>query len=392
MPVMRKLTAKKSNGGSAPRVVIAPPGRNVSDASRDEEMEVVPDGSCHNNFCIVCHDGTIQPNSLFCCSECPRVMCINCMVIPDAFRHAVLDDDVVFQCICCYIRQQENGPNRLAYFGFHHSNGRPVLDRFLNILGTPELSLSAEISSAPVLLIHLKIVDYDATGGSFELAYRFLEPYFPCGGIEYREVAFDIATTAKAEGYQRGVQTMVRALKKQGKWDRVVIGLSDHTDNDNGDPFAGYEGKKKYIAAPVDNFLEIILEPWQGLIDQSSESYLWFFCCGALVNNVESFKNLQTSIIRHRLSAAVAFTAPRFQPGFTSHLLLAFCEIVLIERFTIGNSFQHMLGQSFKLGRHTDIFLMTSDKHQLTVTNTVGPTSTIAHGVITYPYNVLAVV
>ncbi|KAG0692520.1 hypothetical protein DFH29DRAFT_1008526 [Suillus ampliporus] len=323
MPVMRKLTAKKSNGGSAPRVVIAPPGRNVSDASRDEEMEVVPDGFLPQQF-------------LYRLSR----------------RHHTAQFAVLLQRMSA--RDQENGPNRLAYFGFHHSNGRPVLDRFLNILGTPELSLSAEISSAPVLLIHLKIVDYDATGGSFELAYRFLEPYFPVrAGSSIVRWRLTLPQPQRPRGYQRGVQTM---------------GLSDHTDNDNGDHSQGTEGKKKYIAAPVDNFLEIILEPWQGLIDQSSESYLWFFCCGALVNNVESFKNLQTSIIRHRLSAAVAFTAPRFQPGFTSHLLLAFCEIVLIERFTIGNSFQHMLGQSFKLGRHTDIFLMTSDKHQLTVT------------------------
>ncbi|KAG0694032.1 hypothetical protein DFH29DRAFT_880987 [Suillus ampliporus] len=158
--------------------------------------------------------------------------------------------------------------------GFYYSNGQPVLDRFLNILSTPELSLHAKISSAPVLFIHLKIVDYNATGGSFELAYHFLKPYFPCGRIKYHEVVFDITTTAKAHGYQRGIHTMVHALKNQGKWDHVVIGISNHMDNDNGNPFAGYEGKKKYIAAPVDNFLEIILKPWQGLIDHTSESYL----------------------------------------------------------------------------------------------------------------------
>ncbi|KAG1725504.1 uncharacterized protein EDB91DRAFT_1254768 [Suillus paluster] len=371
----KKMTAKKSTGGSAPRVVITlEAADDVSDASQSDEMDVASDGSHHNDFCIVCRDGAVEPNSLVCCSECPRVVCVNCMDIPAAFQHAVLADDVLFQCICCYIsqqesrRRQENGPSRLPYFGFHYSDGRPVLDRFLNIRATLELSLRAQISSAPVLFVHLKIVDYDATGGSFDLAYDFLKPYFPCGGLERREVTFDIATTAKAANYQRSVDSMVRALKEQGKWDRVVIGISDHTDNDNGDPFAGYDGKKRFIAARVDNFLDIILKPWQGLVDHASESYLWFFCCGALVNNIESFKTLQTSILRHRMSAAVAFTAPRFQPSFTSHLLLAFAEIVLLERFAIHNSFPHMLGQSFKLGRHTDIFLMTPDKDQLTVT------------------------
>ncbi|KAG0692830.1 hypothetical protein DFH29DRAFT_882013 [Suillus ampliporus] len=165
---------------------------------------------------------------------------------------------------------------------------------------------------------------YDATGGSFELAYRFLEPY---------SLAAD---RVSPRAINEGCRPMVRALKKQGKWDRVVIGLSDHTDNDNVDPFAGYEGKKKYIAAP------------------------------AIFNNVESFKNLQTSIIRMYASKLVytsppfecrrCFTAPRFQPGFTSHLLLAFCEIVLIERFTIGNSFQHNAGAVLQARDATQIY------------------------------------
>jgi hypothetical protein len=64
----------------------------------------------------------------------------------------------------------------------------------------------------------------------------------------------------------------------------------------------------------------------------------------------------------HRISASIAFTAVRFQPSFTSHLLLAFVEQVLIERFSISVSFRHMLSQSYKLGRHTDILLMTLGK------------------------------
>lgn len=65
--------------------------------------------------------------------------------------------------------------------------------------------------------------------------------------------------------------------------------------------------------------------------------------------------------LSHRLSASIAFTAVRFQPAFTSHLLFAFVEQVLIERFPIRYAFPHMLGQSNKLGRHTDIVLMMKD-------------------------------
>src|SRR5258708_18146779 len=63
----------------------------------------------------------------------------------------------------------------------------------------------------------------------------------------------------------------------------------------------------------------------------------------------------------HKFTSCVAFNALRFQPGFTSHLLLAFADIVLIEHFPIEQVFPQMLGQSYKLGRHTDVFLLTPD-------------------------------
>lgn len=55
----------------------------------------------------------------------------------------------------------------------------------------------------------------------------------------------------------------------------------------------------------------------------------------------------------------MAFNATRFQPSFASHLLLAFTEQVLVERCPIGLAFGNMLGQAYKLGRHTDVFLLT---------------------------------
>ncbi|OJA17681.1 hypothetical protein AZE42_13708 [Rhizopogon vesiculosus] len=111
------------------------------------------------------------------------------------------------------------------------------------------------------------------------------------------------------------------------RWERIVFGISDHTDNANGDPFAGYTGRKKsYVAAPADNFLDILFQPWKNIINDAAESYLWLFCCGAIINNQDSFSRLKASVVCHQLSAAIAFNAPRFQPSFTAHLLLAFAE------------------------------------------------------------------
>ncbi|KAG1736823.1 hypothetical protein EDD22DRAFT_852207 [Suillus occidentalis] len=132
-------------------------------------------------------------------------------------------------------------------------------------------------------------------------------------------------------------------------WSRIIFGISNHTDNTSGDPFVGYD-RSTYVATPVHDFLAIILGPWQVLIDKVPESFLWLFSCGALVNNAKSFANLCV-LVAH----------------FSAHLLLAFCELVLIQRVSIQQVFSNMLGQSYKLSRHSDIFLLL--KHGI---NSVG--------------------
>lgn len=61
------------------------------------------------------------------------------------------------------------------------------------------------------------------------------------------------------------------------------------------------------------------------------------------------------------MTATVGFNAARFQPNFATHLLLAFAELVIIERLPILTAFPEMLGQSYKLGRHSDVFLLMPD-------------------------------
>ncbi|KAG2355372.1 hypothetical protein BDR07DRAFT_1493291 [Suillus spraguei] len=373
-----KMTAKKSNGGTAPRVTLKLP---VDDSQSVEDDIMVSDEFEHNEArSKIFIYGSVGADSLFCCNECPRVTCLKCMDVPEAFRTAISVADVTFKCICCHIQQQEDRDERQPYFGFY-KNGRPVLSKFLPIAATLEVSQRAQISSASVLFLHLKLVNCDTSGGSFELAYKFLKPYFPRGGIKFVEVAFDVATGEKAAGYKNCGRKTALELMKQRTWARVVIAITNHTDNVTGDPFAGYDGGQ-YISGEINEFLDIILQPWKGVIKRAQESYLWFFCCGAMVNNPTSFAALQKSLLAHPVTASIAFNAVRLQPSFASHLLLAFVEYVLLERFSITHSFQHMLGQSYRLGRHTDIFLMTTE---------TGPTLIINLGGISCPSNVRGV-
>ncbi|KAG0691582.1 hypothetical protein DFH29DRAFT_884141 [Suillus ampliporus] len=351
-----KMTAKKSNGGSAPRVhlktlkTLKTTKTTKTRTSRisggelegGEPMEV-SETVHHNGFCILCRDGSVsfQENPLFMCNHCPRVMCRLCMELPLDTEDAILGEDISFMCICCHMKVAEEGA---PYFGFYYPDGTTVLKLFLHVQASLELSVLAEISAAPILFIHLVLIDFETTGSPFPFAHSFLQPYFTSGGIEYRKIVYNIISAPDA--YLKTVAQIIKTLNKAFVWEHVVIGISTHTDNDQGDIFAGYSddgGDKHYVSAGSD----------QSVLDCAKETYLWLLCCGSLVNNTDVFAGLQRAVVRHKLSATIAFNARHFQPSFTSHLLLAFTEQVLVERCPIRLAFGEMLGQSSKLGVRT---------------------------------------
>ncbi|KIK39220.1 hypothetical protein CY34DRAFT_89628, partial [Suillus luteus UH-Slu-Lm8-n1] len=225
-----------------------------------------------------------------------------------------------------------------------------------------ELSMQAQTSPEPVLFVHLSLVDINTTGGPFKLSHQFLQPYFPRGGLGYVKIEFNIAMPQKASKYRCEVEKVVRELFKERCWSRLVMAITNHTDNDCGDPFTGYFDDQ-YVAAEIfQQFLDVLLAPWTTMIQCAKESYIWCFSCGALVNNVVSFTTLQKSVLKSvSPSSNIAFTTVQFQPNFTVHLILAFTEQVLIENYHIAHAFPHMLSQSNKLGRHTDVILMMTD-------------------------------
>ncbi|KAG2126563.1 uncharacterized protein EDB93DRAFT_1257511, partial [Suillus bovinus] len=129
---------------------------------------------------------------------------------------------------------------------------------------------------APVVLIHLALVNYDTSGRPFNLAFQFLSPYFPSGGIAFHELIFDVASKSKSDHYQLEVGELVHSLVTQRHWPRVMFTISNHTYDNTGDPFLGHEHKKSlYVSGRVDSFLNIILTPWQLLIKSAKDSYLW---------------------------------------------------------------------------------------------------------------------
>ncbi|KAG1803233.1 uncharacterized protein BJ212DRAFT_1304634 [Suillus subaureus] len=309
-----KNTAKKSNGGSVPHVLLKLSSTQISGVDRQRRKaltasKVTPVGggdfekrdahhkalttakagdlekrSGHNEYCILCRDGadSYGDNTLFMCTLCPRVVCRLCLQLPPDIETKVLQEDVSFcsnkyntvvhdACICCHIKMEPGS----AYFGFYNANCLLVLDRFLPINGA------------------LKVSD------PFEFAHAFLKPYYAGDGIKYLEVYYDIGTDAKLCPYHSKIWQIIKGLKNSFVWEHVIIGMSTHTNDNYGDPFTGYEddNSKVYVSTPVNDFLEIILKPWQSIINSAQESYLWMLCCGSLVTNLDSFHGLQEAVV-----------------------------------------------------------------------------------------------
>ncbi|KAG1882279.1 hypothetical protein F4604DRAFT_1678671 [Suillus subluteus] len=286
--------------------------------------------SVHNEYCIVCRDGAgrYEENTLFMTTS-----------LSGAF--------------VATSRWNKAG----AYFGFYNANHLPVLDMFLPINGALEVSERAEISAATVIFIHLILVDFTVAGSPMEFAHSFLKPYYTGDHIHYLNVYYDIGTDAKLPAYRSNIQKIMKGLKKSFVWERVVIASLLTLMRILETLFLG-----AISALRSNDFLEIILQPWQTLIDAAQESYLWMFCCGHLVTNLDSFHGLQEAVVRHKLTGTIAFNAPRFQPSFASHLLIAFTERVLIGRCPLRLAFKDMLAQACDLGRHSDIYLLTPVK------------------------------
>jgi hypothetical protein len=100
-------------------------------------------------------------------------------------------------------------------------------------------------------MIHLVLVDHDTSGGCFELVSDFLRPYFPNGGFDFRTVSFNIGNDSRIAKYEEQASAIVRTLL-DSNYARVVVAITNHTDNDHGDPFIGYQGRTKtYVSARV---------------------------------------------------------------------------------------------------------------------------------------------
>lgn len=132
-------------------------------------------------------------------------------------------------------------------------NKQPILPSFLPIVGQLQLSKRSEISATPILIIHFKLVGFETTATPIDAVHSYLSPYFPNGGLRLVEVVFDLGTVRKRDTYSRKCEILVNEIMGDRNYQRVCVAITDHTNDDSGDPFLGYnrETNGSYVAASV---------------------------------------------------------------------------------------------------------------------------------------------
>ncbi|KAG2140329.1 hypothetical protein BD769DRAFT_1384081 [Suillus cothurnatus] len=306
-----KQTTSKLNGGTAPRVTILNHG-NLKFKIK------IPPKVLRTHMDV----------------ECPPHKKNDCLDIPDMHVPELGQADVRFRCMHCHTALAKKLNENVPYY----------------------------ISTAPVLIIHFKLVNHPTAGSPADMIHSFLQLYFPHGGLHLLDVIFDFGTARKTNAYSQQCTALVNDLEKE-EYSLVCIIITTHTDDTHRDPFVGHDKKGNYIAASVIEFMNVLLPPWHDIIQCAQESTLFFMGCGAIINQSDAFHDLRLSVLEYTFSSAVAFTAPHFQPPYTCHLALAYAELVLIERFNIHKAFPEIIAQSYRLGMHTSIILMTRFKH-----------------------------
>ncbi|KAI6138380.1 hypothetical protein BKA82DRAFT_4237375 [Pisolithus tinctorius] len=359
--VRTRSSTKNAKGGSASRVSIS---AMIADAVKVkanceqaipettyhsvQEREPEPTGQ-HHNFCILCQDG----GDLWPCSNCERVVCSLCMTVPVEVQEKVRASDIVFECVCCHWLKSRRSSTVTPYWGFYR-DGTHVFEDWLKVNRPMELSVRSSLLSHPTLVIHLRLQSIPA-GGPVEMATQVLAPYFPNGGFRFIDLPFDIGTKSKLIAYQRRVQLLVTELRPIG-FKNVMVALTDHSDNSRGDLFFGATPGGKNKASLPSECLDALLSPFDNILHGGLFVLL---ACGSVVRNEECFVSLQDAVVRHRFSSTIAFDAERLQTVLTSNLIMGVVERTFIEGYPVQMAMPEALGESSRLGYHSNVYLLT---------------------------------
>ncbi|KAI5999916.1 hypothetical protein EDD15DRAFT_2193424 [Pisolithus albus] len=343
-----KQTAKKATGGKAPRVTLQALHKKKDKVSAASKRPTPKQKPCINSFCVMCRDGGAL---LWICDEkyCRRVVCNQCLVVPDAEKDKLEADNITFKCVTCHWKQNQANPQ--PYFGFY-SQGLPVLAHPPLVQGTFQHATSSQVASLPTALVHLHLDGLQVGHAQVNMMDSYFQPYFPKGSYHFSHLAFNLTTQESLLAYEKEAMDLTHFLSS---FSRVVLFLTTHSDEERGDLFSGQiDGKPVASKVSEVQCLQLLFNPLTKIVRGAD---IIFNVCGSVVTVQESFNDLKEVAHKFMPRSMILFDAQHLQLASTTPYLLSLLDSIIVQGFDVSQAAKFALNDCALLGRHSNIFI-----------------------------------
>ncbi|KIK73719.1 hypothetical protein PAXRUDRAFT_20559 [Paxillus rubicundulus Ve08.2h10] len=209
-------------------------------------------------------------------------------MVPVKSCSLVRGSDMDFTCPTCHKAADRDNSRQIGrafapYWGFtFHTSSKPVLTSF------PVMSSRIAMTAGSQGM--------DLQGCPPRAICEYLRLYFPPNSLHFSELEFDFGTRAKITKHKGKMETIREGIGSVPSG-RVVIFISTHSKEEQGDLFAGEQGpqtKPRPIAVKVDQFFSLLLT--SGMDDLLKGATAVLLTCRWLVEHKQSFQDLRSSL------------------------------------------------------------------------------------------------
>ncbi|KAF8120090.1 hypothetical protein EV363DRAFT_1303696 [Boletus edulis] len=123
---------------------------------------------------------------------------------------------------------------------------------------------------------------------------HYLCDYFTPNGLDIISIPFNLGTADKIDNWPVYISLVLDGLCST--YHHVIFIITNHTDEDSDDLFLDKNKCNKEFLASVDEFLEVLLEPF---CHHLPSSVAYFLACSSIVGNKDSFFLLCQTVRRN---------------------------------------------------------------------------------------------
>jgi len=113
---------------------------------------------------------------------------------------------------------------------------KPGIDSPMKVQGQFQMTSQSQVSTDDLLVLHFILQSLDGIGSPPHLLYQYMQGLIHASGVVYEEISFNLETLEQVVNHGHAMNEMAQRLSSN-KTQRVVIFITNHSDEDRGDLF-----------------------------------------------------------------------------------------------------------------------------------------------------------